>query len=287
MKTRSKPNENNSELRDLILSGSSRTQVAFGLHLKQLRESQQKAGEELSMKNWKRLRSLPVYLIIAGLASACGGAATSYSPVGGTGNNQIGGPIPTPTETAPPVDEPYSAETFSFSVTGNNGTNPVYSTHTSGSATDFFITDNLLRVKVTAGAASNLSLPSGYSAYTGSYGCISYTVSVKDSSGNTLRTQTTNTLAVNSGAALCPSSSTSQTLDFSGVVSNGPHGGVYVTVQANSYDFYCQYWYSMYYAYGSASPWINSYNSFCPMRAVYQTHTATGSIEVQVNGTSF
>jgi hypothetical protein len=250
-----------------------------------VRENQQNAGEEFFMRNWKKLnKSLPVYIAMMTVASACGGTAATYSNgIAGT-TSTTSGITTVVASPSPTASSEYPAETFSFSVSGEGGTDPTYSTKSSNGT--FISTDNLLQVTVNSGSAGELSLTTGegYSAYTATYNCITYTVSVYDQNNNLLQSQTTETLAVTAGNSGCSSAPTSQTLNFSSTVVSGTHGGVYVTVVADEYDFYCQYWWSLYYAYQEASPWYADYNSFCPMREVYKTHTVNGSISIVTNG---
>jgi hypothetical protein len=275
------------------------TGLAPGLQSYKLRETQ--AGEpeqERVMKKkqkFKKLKSLPVFILAVMTASSCGGSATTFTnPInsGGTASPYTYPTTTTPTTTSTSTttttttNSQYPAENFSFSITGQGGATPTYSTYSNNGS--YISTDNLLQVMVTPAAAGELTFPSTsttqYSAFTASYNCITYTVSVYDSTGALLQSQTTGTLALTSGNSGCSSSPTSQTLDFSSVVVSGSHNGVYVTVSADNYDFYCQYWYSLYDAYGTASPWYADYSSFCPMRAVYKTHTVNGSLSVITNG---
>jgi hypothetical protein len=68
----------------------------------------------------------------------------------------------------------------------------------------------------------------------------------------------------------------SEIIDFSGQLSPG-HGAIPIEVKEARYDFYCAYYYSWGYTY---SP----YNNWCPLKSVYRSHTVTGEIEIQVNG---
>jgi hypothetical protein len=240
------------------------------------------------MKKFKKITSLPVYILAVLTVSSCGGTATTFTnSISSAGTAST---ITYPTVTASPSPTStgeYPAENFSFSITGQGGAIPTYSTYSDNGS--YIATDNLLQVTVTPAAAGELTFPTTstqYSAYTASYDCISYTVSVYDSSNALLQSQQTGTLALTSGntSSVCSSAPTSIMLDFSSTVVSGTHNGIYVTVTADNYDFYCQYWYSLYDAYGTASPWYADYSSFCPMRAVYKTHTVNGSISVVTNG---
>jgi hypothetical protein len=268
------------------------TGLAPSLQSYEMRESQPRTGKERVMKKkFNIMNSLPVYILAVFAVSSCGGSATTFTnPITSGGTSSSGGTIysyPTVTTSpSPTVTSAYPAENFSFSITGQGGATPSYSTYSDNGS--YITTDNLLKVTVTPGSAGELAFPTTsstqYSAFTATYNCITYTVSIYDSTNALLQSQTTQTLAVTAGDSGCPSAPTSQTLDFSSTVVSGIHNGVYAVVTADNYDFYCQYWYSLYYAYGTASPWYADYSSFCPMRAVYKTHTVTGSLSVITNG---
>jgi hypothetical protein len=265
--------------------------VALALQSYEMRENPswrtRTLGERVMKKKFTKSKSLPVFILAVLTASSCGGSATTFTnPISSSGTaSTYVYPTVTPS-TTPSTTSQYPAENFSFSITGQAGANPTYSTYSDNGS--YFTTDNLLQVVVTPGAGGELTFPSTsttqYSAFTASYNCITYTVSIYDSTNALLQSQTTGTLALTSGNSGCPSAPTSQTLDFSSVVVSGTHNGLYAVVKADNYDFYCQYWYSLYYAYGTASPWYADYSSFCPMRAVYATHTVTGSLSVITNG---
>lgn len=167
----------------------------------------------------------------------------------------------------PPITE-------SFTVSGPSGTTPSYTTTVN--------TDNLLKIKVTAGGAGQITDPTY--GFSGTYGCVSYKVTVLGS------TQTTKLLAVGSqsdmlGAINCPGASTSQVLDFSGRLTSG-HGAITVKVEAASYDFYCRGCETYPWLYNAYPYGAYSCSLYCPSRPVYQTHTVTGNLDIQVNGTS-
>jgi hypothetical protein len=233
-----------------------------------------------------REKQLGLYIAMAFMASSCGAADTAYTSSINSTASTSASTVTVTASPSPSTTSEYPAEDFSFSIPGQGGATPSYSTYSDNGS--YIDTDNLLQVTITAGAAGELSFPTtsstSYSAFTATYNCITYTVSVYDSSNALLQSQTTETLAVTSGNDGCSSAPTSQTLDFSSTVVSGTHGSLYVTVKADNYDFYCQYWYSLYDAYGYASPWYADYSSFCPMRAVYKTHTVNGSLSVVTNG---
>jgi len=281
MKTQTKNFANPNGHRGLGLGAEQNGNMAPALQNLHSRENQQNAGEELFMKNWTRLKSLPVYITVAAIAlatSSCGGSAVTYgqSAAGASAPTTFATPTPTASTAADTGTAPL---TFSFSVNGPGGVTPTYTT---GSAT-LINTDNLLQVEVEAGAAGEAAVPG--TNFTGNYNCVSYTVTVYDQNGNALQSQATGTLAVTPGTSgLCPSAQNSVTLNFSGVVSNGTHGGVSVGVVANQYDFYCQMWWSYYYE--GSEQFYSDYSYMCPMKGVFSAHTVTGTLLVQTNGSS-
>lgn len=173
-------------------------------------------------------------------------------------------PTPSPTSTSAPFDSAYA---FSFQVTGQGA-------YTTGAIN----TDNLLVIKVNAGPAGQISVPGLYSNFTANYNCVSYNITVGG------RTVTTQTLKVPNATQSwytvdqCPNAPSSQIINFSDRASPG-HGDMFVTVSNARYDFYCELFYQ-----GLISGTANMY---CPLRTAYQTHTLTGTIDVQVNGTIF
>lgn len=199
--------------------------------------------------------SLNLVFILMGLgASACGG--TPYQQIA-DGNGQgspiqpTGGVTSSPNSPQPDFNPAYS---FDFSITGPQGSTPTATTNVPA--------DSILVVKVNAGAAGNLSVP-GYENYTAPYGCIQYTIEVNGHS------ETTDVLAVPGGISqyLCPGAPSEQIIDFSPYA--GGAGQAEVKVRNARYDFRCL--------------WVNSME--CPMSNVYYSHTVTGSLDIQVNGT--
>lgn len=206
------------------------------------------------------------------LVAGCGSSVSEPAPTTTTTSAQTSAtnststsPAPLPTTSTnnllPPVQE-------SFTVTGSGGTNPTYSVTVD--------TDNLLQVQITAGAATNVIPGSNFSA---NYGCVTYNVTALG------QTVTTNTLGVNGGNSICPNAPSSQTIDFSSRLTPG-HGAVAITVSASGYDFYCQGCLmdpALYDAY-PYGPY--SCSMYCPLHTVFKNHGVTGTISVQVNGTS-
>lgn len=196
------------------------------------------------------------------------------------------------------------AESHSFTLTGSGGNTPSYTVSD-------VVTDNLLKVRIVPGAAGNLSATDGsYSNFTANYTCVSFKVTVGGYS------TTTPALSVNGADCSWANESnptlaerartsgdrkilspTSWTIDLSSRVTRGSTS---ITVSEARYDFYCQqYAYCMRNAY--YNPYLGRYQStvrgcdsyligtgystFCPLRTAYRTHTLTGTIEVQTNGT--
>ncbi len=178
-------------------------------------------------------------------------------------NGVINFPTPAPTTTGsgslPPL-------TYTFSLTGPGGNHETYTTPS-------ITTDSILNVRVTAGPAGQLSAAGvSYSNFSSTYNCISYTVGAIG--------MTADTGALNVGyqySALCPNAQNSATMDFSGRLTPG-HNSVQVQVSSARYDFYCNL---------LMQGWIyGTYQMFCPLHTVYKNHTITGSLSIQVNGTS-
>jgi len=216
-----------------------------------------------------------------GLLVGCGGESKrEYVNASNIGGGSVGGtggtgtctgpycspstyPTPTPTTTStgglPPL-------TYTFSLTGPGGSQDTYTTPS-------ITTDSILKVRVTAGPAGQLSAAGvAYSNFSSTYNCISYTVGAIG--------QTADTGALNVGyqySALCPNAQSSAVLDFSGRLTPG-HGAVKVQVSSARYDFYCNL---------LMQGWVyGTYQMFCPLHTVYKNHTITGSLSIQVNGTT-
>ena len=153
------------------------------------------------------------------------------------------------------------ALSYSFSLDGTGGNVTSYQTPT-------FNTDTILKVRITGGPAGPITVPN--SNFSMNYYCVGYTVTVL---GQTVATKP---LAVNGGnPSLCPD--TQQVIDFSSRLIPG-HGPVSISVTAPRYDYYCElYWNGMI----SGTPQM-----YCPLHTVYKTHTVTGQLDVQVNGTT-
>jgi len=286
MKTQTKNFANPNGHRGLGLGAEQNGDMAPALQNHHSRENQQIAGEELFMKNWKKLRGLPVYTTVALIAlatSSCGGSAVTYGQTAAGSSSPTTFATPTPTASSA-ADSGNAPQTFYFTVNGPGGATPTFTT---GSAPALISTDNLLQVEVDAGTAAEASIPG--SSFTANYDCVSYIVSVYDQNGNVLQSQATGTLSANgaNSSGICPSAQNSVTLNFNGVVSNGTHGGVSIGVTASQYDFYCQLWWTDNYLSeetGQISPFAADYNIMCPLKGVLPQHTVTGTLKVQTNG---
>jgi len=135
-------------------------------------------------------------------------------------------------------------------------------------------TDSLLKVRITSGPAGNLTLP-GYSNYTARYGCVGYTISPMSCDFNG-----ENCLDIGAGVAVilavegeshsnCSNAPTSVVKDFS-VWLGGP-GPIKIKVDNAKYDHFC---YEKSFLIGQCSS---------PLGRVYDYHTATGTLDIQVN----
>jgi len=180
----------------------------------------------------------------------------SYTPPGGS-NPGTGGTVP--------------ALSYSFTITGSGGTTP--SRTFSG-----IRTDSILRVKVRAQPAGNLSLSTGsYSNYNGSYGCVAYQITV---GGRTVTTQPLKIPGSFSPVSSCQNAPSEQVIDFSDRITSN----VQITVSNPRYDYYCNLYMSG--AMGYAYPYGSLYQTYCSagLYTVYRNHTVNGDLEVFVNG---
>ena len=241
--------------------------------------SVQRKSEKNFMKAFKaqNYKMAPAALaLMAIFLSACGAEAvrepvtanstTTQSQSSNNVNFPTGTYSPTPTPTSgggslPPI-------TASFTLTGSGGTSPTYSTTVD--------TDSLLKIKVIAGASTNVIPGSNFSA---TYGCVTYKVTALGQS------QVTSTLSVGGNSnPICPNAPSEQVLDFSSRLTAG-HRSVQVTVEATGYDFYCQGCLTYPWLYAAYPYGPYSCSMYCPMHTVYKNHGVTGSMAIQVNGT--
>ncbi len=208
--------------------------------------------------------------------SACG--ATTYRGPADAPGTLPTLPIPTTLPTDPTTTGAPST-TASFSMNGVGSAQPSWSSAGRVSIS----TDNVLKIKITAGQAGALTLSSGgTNVFTANYSCVSYVVTVN---GRSVRTK--NLLANGVASTYCPDGVTDQTIDFSDRLSAGGDAPT-VVVSDPRYDFYCQIWHgcqtypNMYYSQCSGFSY-NYYNTYCPSRAVYKTHSVTGNLEIYTN----
>jgi len=181
----------------------------------------------------------------------------------------------------------YPALPFSFSVYGQAPT----------TATSDILTDNMLKVKITADSATRNQGTPTYTNFAAEYNCAVYKVTLQMERNGTWSDTTsvvTKSIAV-PGTGGCQDSVESQTIDLSGFMTAG-HGLVRIKVEAVKTDFYCilynkctsfarQYGYWSYDCYWAAQ--VNMTQYTCPLKTVYQYHTVNGNLEVQINGTDF
>lgn len=234
----------------------------------------------------------------------CGGTPYSES------DSEGGGLITPPTGGGtPPLVGGFSPSySFSFTdLTGTGGSDPVYETGT-------VQTDSLLKVKITAGAAGSVTTP-GYEEFSAGYGCVSYEIDLisivgsnEYKNGETVKTKV---LKVPGGDnSLCPNAQESEVIDLSRRL--GSQDGLRIRVKAPRNDYFCQAWWTYYqqcayYYYPNyaaakacADYEVGTYESACPatsftgspvpatsvsqLKAANKLHTATGDVEIQVNG---
>lgn len=247
--------------------------------------------------------ALSALLVIA--SSGCGGAPNREI----TPTPPVTVPVPGPVAPVPaPVPGPVTnnantdvhqdsnvpfvpAQTYDFEISGAGNEGSVATSYTSPT----FNTDNLLRVRIQAGPAGNLSLPNGaYSNGAGTYTCISYTLEVLGQSVMTIPLSADprgcdprifNDPSNPMGYQQAQNSrylDNSQTLDFSRRLGSG-HGSVSIRVTGARTDYKCQLFLNGYFFYAGNPV---TYGMVCPMTAVYKNHVVSGKLEIQTNGTS-
>jgi hypothetical protein len=266
--------------------------------------------DSLSVKGLRPVstqRILALALSLTSFAVGCGGTANREVPA-----PQAVAPAPGPVQA--PISDPnviqqpspnsdlhqdsntafVPAQTYDFEIAGAGTEGSVPTTYTTPS----FNTDNLLRVRIQAGTANNLSLPSnvngGYSNGSGQYTCISYTLEVLGQSVMTIPlsadprgcdSRIFNDPSNPMGTRQAQNSrylDNSQTLDFSRRLGSG-HGSVSIRVTGARTDYKCQLFLAGYFFYAGNPV---TYGMVCPMTAVYKTHVVGGRLEIQTNGTS-
>jgi hypothetical protein len=245
---------------------------------------QKLALEESFPERGRSMKKFMVIALAALLTTSCGGsydrtgtANQSATFAGDDGSTSNTGDTGSSTDPVTTVGNNFTASyTQSFVVSGAKGTDPT-------ATLPDVLTDSVLKVRVTAGPAGNLALSSsaygGYSNYSGQYYCVKYTVEVVG-----FGQATTHALAVGGGSTVCPDADDSEVIDFSRRLTPG-HGPVDIKVSAAGYDYYCGLLYSgmIPSAYYNWNYWVNQYCS-PSLYPVYQTHTVSGSLEVEVNG---
>jgi hypothetical protein len=222
--------------------------------------------------NAKKL-TLGTVVALTVLASACGGQAYREGDLGNSDvSNDNAANTSSNDDSNETLDNTLPTETYAFTLTGNGGTNTTFSV-------DNINTDTILKVKIIAGSAGQLSLSSGsYSNFTASYKCVRYTITALG------RSVQSKVLAVDGGdSVFCPGAPTEETINFSNRLTTG-HGDITIAVSAPSYDFYCQMARTSC-GTNSSCLYYSGCNLSAPMRTVYKNHTVTGSIAVQTNST--
>ncbi len=235
------------------------------------------------MKVPTNLRSVVLATLASLVLTACGSSGVSGTPASTTlaqGDN--GGVI------LPPIGSNSAAYPFSFSTYGT-----VPSTVTTA-----LRTDTSLFVKVTADAATRNQGTPVYTNFAAEYHCAVFRVTLQMDAGNGTYTDLGSVLTSSlnvAGTAGCTGGVASQTINFSAFMTPG-HGNVKIKVESVKTDFYCilynkcvatknQYGYWTSDCYWASPSNMEAYA--CPTKTIYQYHTVNGSLEVQVNGTSF
>ncbi len=208
--------------------------------------------------------------LLASAISGCGGQAYQAVP---TGNPDV--PVPTASSAPSPLISAATSftptESFSFTVTGANGTTPSWTSPT-------VYTDSILKIQISAGQAGQISA-NNYSNFTASYGCVEYTIGVYNSQGTIIgQSFSTGVLAVNGGDANCSGAATSWTQDLSQSVLTAGAGPVTIRILGTENDFDC-----LLYEQGYSGLMGPDNTLYCPVRPTYQTHTVTGTVGVQTN----
>ncbi len=234
-------------------------------------------------------------LALALVTSACGGRANNdTSGVASTSSPVVTIPLPSPSPSQDPFAGFNPTVKEDFSITG---VTPTTSNGVKTYEHHFKVeTDNLLRIKVSAGTASQIQittpgifygLPSNYNA---KYNCLKVSVNALG------LTKTTKWLTVDGAAAPCFNGKTQVTsvaedlLEFSKNATAGRSSEVEIVVKNAYYDYYCNdaFYYSYFYYYlgWSYQTWTANYCSSFG-NTVYQNHTVNGMLDVQVNGSSY
>jgi hypothetical protein len=222
--------------------------------------------------------------------AACGGGSLQ-TPRDGGGNQNPGEDW----DLGDVVDYNPDAElpsiSHSFTVTGTGGTAPTYTTPTIVGA------DSLLKVRVVPGPAERLRLPgSQFDGFHASYACITYRVSLILGS-SVSQTRVTRRLATGSHASYpfspsggtynpCQGAVQNDTIDFSSRLFPG-HPAARVRVDQVKTDFQCAYYWTLFLSRPTFYYLNMSFGSVCPSPTdLHKLHSATGTLEIQVNGSN-
>ncbi len=207
-------------------------------------------------------------ILLSALMTACGGSASRSTQTTSASPSSTGSTSATPAPTP-------SYGTTVQSQTAGSDTNflPSISLDFSTYGLDTFqsqpiLTDNQLKVRVSA-------LPAGKamgSNNTANYNCIVYEVSLKNSNGVTLKTETVALSVDGKGNQLCPSAPKEKIVDFSAYMTAG-HSAMTVTAKGTLYDYYAQFGY--YWLFAIYDQVVNGQRA---------AHNVKGNLSVQVNG---
>lgn len=233
------------------------------------------------MKVQTNVQSLLLATATALLLSACGSSGVTGTPGASTLPQDNGGNI------LPPIDANSAAYPFSFSTSGLNPTTATTALHT----------DTKLLVKVNADAATVNQ--GGGTNFAAEYHCAIFKITLQMQSGSgpyytDLASVVTSPLSV-AGTAGCTGSIANQTINFSAYMTPG-HGNIKIKVESMKTDFYCILYTAcldlrnQYGFWTNGCTWASPPNMAtyaCPTKTIFSNHTVNGSLEVQVNGTSF
>jgi hypothetical protein len=233
-----------------------------------------------------KVQSLPSRVLIATLIatvlSSCGSSGISGNPAATT-QPQGNSAFDTPVDLDPSAD--YAAYPYSFTTYGSAPT----------TVTSELQTDTKLVVKINSETSGVISAPGVSSNFSAEYGCAQFQVTLQMKVNGVWQnrgSKVTSPLNV-AGTAGCDGGVASQTIDFSAYMTPG-HANVRIQVTSLKTDFYCilykkcladymTYWSNT--CYWARQPNASLYA--CPLKTIYSTHNVNGSLEVQINGTSF
>lgn len=232
----------------------------------------------------QRFAVVALFMTLTGALSACGGQAYRQGdlvdPGSVTFSDKAGNKGRGVLDGAPALDDEILDDSaipsfsYSFEITGKNGNYP--SRKVTG-----INTDNILKIKVIPGPAGNISVKQGYPENTysnaqGSYNCVSYLITV---GGRSQRTQNL-ALPGTNGQCYGATGVESQTLDFSDRLTPG-HGEMEITITEARTDNKCMQ---------ALTNWMymGQYSTYCltSLYDLYINYTATGTLDIQTNGTA-